>query len=189
MKKFIQESWLVLMMGIIFAVLLACTQTSLSGRIAENQVRALNEAIGEVVPAADRVEALEIDGNQVFRCFDAENKLSGWAVEASGMGFVDNIRLVVGLSPTLDRIVGLKVIENVETPGLGNKITEPAWVGQYRDLSTDKPLEVIKGKASTENNEIAAITGATWSSRYVTDIVNDVLTRIRPQLVEKGSAD
>ena len=45
MKKFIDESWLVLLMGICFAILLAFTQTSLQGRIDENRVRALNEAI------------------------------------------------------------------------------------------------------------------------------------------------
>jgi hypothetical protein len=45
MKKFIDESWLVLTMGIVFACLLAGTHTGLNSTIMANQTAALNEAI------------------------------------------------------------------------------------------------------------------------------------------------
>lgn len=181
MKKFIEESWLVLVMGVVFALLLAGTQTTLSERIRENQQRALNEAITDVVPNTKNTEPLEIDGNRVFKCLDENKKLIGWAVQASGTGFVDKITLVVGLTPPADKITGLKVIENLETPGLGNKIVGP-WADQYKGLSTDADITVKKGRAEQDKNQIDAITGATWSSRYVTDIVNDCSQRIRPKL-------
>lgn len=183
MKKFIDESWLVLLMGVVFACLLATTQTSLSARIAENRLRALNEAIGEVVSDVETTEALEVEGNQVYKCLDADGKLSGWAVKASGTGFVDKITVVVGLSPDGASITGLKVIENIETPGLGNKIEGP-WADQYANLDAARNITVKKGGADATANEVDAITGATWSSRYVTDIVNDVIERIRPKLAE-----
>jgi len=183
-KKFVEESWLVLVMGVIFACLLAGTQTSLSARIAENQQRVLLQAIGEVVPGVETTEEFKIESNQVFKCLDKNGELVGWAVDASGGGFVDKIRLVVGIRADGREITGLKVIENLETPGLGNKIEGP-WAEQYTGISTDLSLTVIKGDADPARGEISAITGATWSSRYVTDIVNDVLTRIRPKLAEQ----
>ena len=98
MKKFIEESWLVLAMGVVFALLLAGAQTTLSERIRENRQKALSEAIAHVVPNTVNTEALEIDGNQVFKCLDKGKHLIGWAVQASGTGFVDKITLVVGLT-------------------------------------------------------------------------------------------
>ena len=181
MKKFIEESWLVLVMGVVFALLLAGTQTTLSERIRENQKRALSEAIADVVPNTADTEELEIDGNRLFKCLDKDKNLIGWAVQASGTGFVDKITLVVGLTLAADEITGLKVIENLETPGLGNKIVGP-WADRYKGLSTDADITVRKGRADHDKNQIDAITGATWSSRYVTDIVNDCVQRIRPEL-------
>ena len=185
MKKFIDESWLVLSLGVVFALLLAGTQSSLQARIKENQVRALNEAIAEVVSGTTKTEPLEIDGNDVYKCVNDAGEMIGWVVDASGMGFIDKIRMVIGLPPACDTILGVKVIENVETPGLGNKIVEESWAGQYAGLDATEEVKLLKSGADKDNNEIDAITGATWSSKYVTDIVNDVMTRIRPKLLEQ----
>lgn len=184
MKKFINESWLVLVLGLVFASLLAGAQTTLSERIKENQERALAEAIGEVVPGATKTEAVPIEGydRQVLRCLGDGGQLVGWAVDAVGVGFADRIRLVVGLSPDAAKISGLKVIDNVETPGLGNKIAENAWAGQYKGLDAVREIAVRKGAAAADRNEIQAITGATISSKAVTRIVMEAINRVRPKL-------
>ena len=181
MKKFVEESWLVLVMGIVFALLLAGTQTTLSERIRENQQKALNEAIAEVVPGLASTKEREVEGHRVFKCLDADKNLKGWAVQASGPGFVDKITLVVGLTPEVDTITGIKVIEDLETPGLGHKITGD-WADQYKNRSAKQEITVKKSGADAGQNQIDAITGATWSSRYVTDIVNDAIKRIGPKL-------
>lgn len=185
MKKFIDESWLVLLMGICFAILLAFTQTSLQGRIDENRARALNDAIAQVVSDVETKEELTIDGNTVYKCLGADGNLVGWAVDASGTGFIDKIRVVVGLSPDGDTITGIKTIEHLETPGLGNKIdTGYPFPEQFTGKNATTQFEVVKHPPSRDN-DIQAITGATYSSAYVTDIVNDVITRIRPRLAEQ----
>jgi len=186
-KKFIDESWLVLVLGVVFALLLAGTQSSLEAKIKENQERALNEAIAKVVPGTATTEKLEIDGNDVYKCLNKAGELTGWAVDASGVGFIDKIQLVVGLPPKCNKILGIEVINDNETPGLGNKIrsSQSPWAEQFAGMSVASEIKVLKGGANSENNEIDAITGATWSSTYVTDIVNDVAARIRPKLLER----
>jgi len=186
-NKFVNESWLVLTLGVVFAALLAGAQTSLSARIVVNRTRALNEAVAQVVPDTQKIEALAVAGydRDVFRCLDADGKLAGWAIDAVGMGFADKIRLVVGLSPDTTRIVGLKVIENVETPGLGNKISEDDWAGQYRNLDAGRPVVVHKRPPTAGANEVQAVTGATISSKAVTTIVNEALARVRPALQQQ----
>ncbi|MFQ5806520.1 MAG: FMN-binding protein [Phycisphaerae bacterium] len=184
MTKFISQSWLVMVMGIVFASLLAEAQISLSSRIKENQVRALNEAIRAVVPGTRTTETIQIEGHDrgVYKCLDDDGQLVGWALDAIGTGFVDKIRLVAGLDPAGEKITGIKVIDNVETPGLGNKIEDPDWAGQYKGLDATRAIKVQKRRPIAGENEIQAITGATWSSRYVTDIVNEIIAKIGPEL-------
>ncbi len=206
MQKFLRESWLVLVMGASFALLLGGTQLLTGAQIQENKRAALNEAFQAVVPVMQKSDAaavvppapaLDVVGipggvgaREVYVCYDAETDATlGFAVDASGGGFVDNIRLVVGLSPDLSQISGIRVIEQIETPGLGNKIeTDPDWYGQYTGMDAGVAIETLKAGADNEQNQINAITGATWSSRYVSDIVNDVLAKVRPEL-ERLSAN
>jgi len=86
------------------------------------------------------------------------------------------LRLVVGLAPDGSEIFGIKVVEHLETPGLGNKIESP-WADQFKGKAATAKLKVEK-RPPAAANEIQAITGATWSSRYVTDIVNDVIKKM-----------
>ena len=187
MKKFIDESWLVLVLGAVFAVMLAGAQTTLSPKIKVNVDRALNQAIAEIVPGTTKSEALKIEGydRDVYKCLGADGKTTGWAVDAIGVGFADKIHLVFGLTPDGMQVTGLKVIENVETPGLGNKIAaegEDAFAAQYKGLKAATPVVLTKKKRNIENNEIQAITGATISSTAVTKIVNDALVRVQSKL-------
>jgi electron transport complex protein RnfG len=82
-----------------------------------------------------------------------------------------------------DTISGLFILDQKETPGLGNKIIETGWRGQFIDKPADSALSVTKLGAATPL-EIDAITGATISSDAVVQIVNMVLADVRPSLKE-----
>jgi len=185
-QKFIEESWLILVMGAVFAVLLAGVQTSLAPTITVNQAKALSEAIREVVSGTDRSEEVKIEGydRKVYRCLGPDGNLVGFAIDAQGIGFADKIHLVVGVTVDAGKITGLKVIENVETPGLGNKIADAEWAGQYRDLDPGREIVVQKRPPKPGENEVQAITGATISSKAVTKIANEALRKVRPELVK-----
>ena len=182
MKKFVEESWLVLVMGIGFALLLAGTQAALQGRIHENQREATRQAIAEVLPGVATTEQREVEGYQVYEGFDDQGRLLGWVIEGSGTGFVDRITLVVGLDVDKTRITGVKVTSNVETPGLGNKIEDAAWIGQFEGLDAERRVDITMAAPDRDDNEVQAITGATLSSVYTADIVNAILDTVRPKL-------
>jgi electron transport complex protein RnfG len=63
----------------------------------------------------------------------------------------------------------LAVYQNSETPGIGNKVNERDFLENFIGRSGE--LRVVRGTARNDN-EIAAITGATRSVRGVTDAVN-----------------
>ncbi len=184
MSKFIRESWLVVVMGLGFGTMLAGAQMTLSPQIEANKKAEVDRAVAEVVPDTIETETVEIDGfdGEVFKCLGTNGKHVGWALKGRGGGFIDKITLVTGLNPEATEIIGIKVTEHTETPGLGTKIEDPAWTGQYVGLDATKPLAVVKRDRVEADNEIKAITGATWSSKHVTDIVNMLMDEVRPEL-------
>lgn len=194
MRKFVAESWMILLLGVVFAILLAGAQTTLQPTIRVNQQKALNDAIGMVVPGTARTEKVSVAGydREVFKCIGADGQSVGWAIDAAGMGFADQIRAVVGLSPDAEKITGLKVIENVETPGLGNKIAaEPesesdhVWADQFREMNAASEMKVVKRPPSPGQNEVQAVTGATISSNAVTELAGKAIQRVRAELKKR----
>ena len=184
MKKFLNESWLVLTLGVVFALLLAGAQVKMMPTIEANQAAELKTAIANVVEGTAKAELVTIEGvaEEVFKCTDEQGEHVGWAVKAVGSGFIDRITLVAGLSTDGETLLAIKVIQHSETPGLGNKIEVGYdYPTQYENKLADKPFKVIKGDPKSDY-EIEAITGATYSSDYVCDIVNDIIKRIRPKL-------
>jgi electron transport complex protein RnfG len=172
-NSFIGQGWLVLALALGFGGALAGVEAALSGRIAQNKLNETLSQIPALVPGAKTGQQTAIEGKTVFRAVDGAGKLVGWVVPARGQGFADRIELLIGLDTKAETIKGLYVLAQKETPGLGNKITEDDWRGQFADKPTAKPLAVTK--AQPQAGEIRAITGATISSESVCTIVNDTI--------------
>jgi electron transport complex protein RnfG len=106
----------------------------------------------------------------------------GYAIIAAAPGFADVITLIYGYDAVGDRVIGMKVLENKETPGLGDRIVkDSAFVAEFSGVGT--PLKGVKRGAGTgAKNEVDLITGATISSRTVIAIVNKSLGQMKPML-------
>ena len=189
-----------LLLAIGFGAALAFVQDRLSDVIADNK---LNETLAQVPKlvwgekatayAADTRTPVGITpgtvsvtkGNKtsVYPLYrvDRGDALAGWVVRTGGQGYADRIEALIGLDPGGETITGLFILEQKETPGLGNKISSAVWRGQFTGKSTRAPLVVKKGVPATPNT-IDAITGATISSRSVTDMVNQAVGDIRDRL-------
>ena len=196
------QAWLVLLLAVSFGVSLAGVQVVLGPIIEANKINETLEKVPELVLGSDlatRLDAqnqrLEITAHQVaaaradrdktYSVYEAryQGELRGWVVKARGQGYADTIELLVGLSPGLDSISGLFVLDQKETPGLGNKIITADWRGQFIGLSTKHDLVVVKTGAA-QPGEIDAVTGATISSRSVAAMINAAIGDLRKPLAE-----
>ena len=170
-------------------------------RIQANQRAALERAVFDVLPGTQRLERLAWDGTRlaagvagqgaleesVFAGYGADDALVGYAVPSSGPGFQDTIKLIYGLDPSGQRVLGMKVLESRETPGLGDKIyKDPKFVAEFRDLTVEPLIELIKGHGPSPN-QVDAITGATISSRAVVKILNQTNAIWRPRIAALGA--
>ena len=104
---------------------------------------------------------------EVFEAFDG-TKAIGYVFGAYPKGYGGEIKVTVGV--VNNKISGVKIGDNKETPGLGTKAADESFVGQYKNADISKTFKVIKTAPKNEN-EIEAISGATISSKAVTKAV------------------
>ena len=187
--SYLGQAWLVLVLAACFGGALAGVEIALRDRIAQNKLEETLGQIPKLVPGAEGGEPMEIDGYTVFAARSANGRHVGWVVKATGLGFADRIELLIGLDREAGKITGLWVLEQKETPNLGSRITEDAFRAPFAGgkLSADGDVSATTETPGAEN-EIAAISGATISSRSVCAIVNRALRTLQGTLAEKARA-
>jgi electron transport complex protein RnfG len=101
--------------------------------------------------------------NDVYTVF-ADETIAGYAYLAQGKGYGGYIDILVGLEDETT-LRGISIIKHSESPGLGARITEDEYRGQYIGLDVDE------AELEYDGGQIDAITGATISSKAVADAV------------------
>lgn len=112
---------------------------------------------------------------KVYVGYDPNGQPRGVAMEAAEPGFQDVITLLFGYDPSTRNVIGMKVLNSNETPGLGARITnDSVFIKQFDDVAT--PLVGVKeGQGKGKKDEVVMITGSTISSRAVIKIIDDKL--------------
>jgi electron transport complex protein RnfG len=96
-----------------------------------------------------------------------DNIIVGYAINTNTKkGFSGNISLMAGFKPD-GTIINITVLEQKETPGLGNKMAEPLFKNQFNDKNPSQ----YKLKVKKDGGPVDAITAATISSRAFCDAV------------------
>lgn len=176
--KSLMDAWLVIVLAVVFGVLLAGVHGKLAPIIETNRANDVLKQVPALVPGSVRAEVAQIDGRDVYRGFDANGQPVGWAIPESGQGFADRILTLVGLDEEGQKITGLYIVQQSETPGLGDRIRGEEFRNRFRGRSTAKPLVVVKRPAESDE-QIEGVTGATVSSLSVVQIVNQATGRFR----------
>lgn len=153
-------------------LVLAVTYEVTKPKIEEQFASEEKESLEIIMPGTDNFVEKSVDGIEYFEAHKG-NALIGYCVRVTGNGYGGYIRMLVGVEPN-GIIKGVEVIEQYETPGLGAKIDEtkpgekdPWFLRQFKG----KQVSTLAVKKN-----IDAITGATISSKAVTDAVRDSIT-------------
>lgn len=150
--------------------------------IEEQRLKSLKEAIFTVLPRARDYKAEEGKGMIVYKGFDKEGNPVGIALEVEGAGFQGKVRLMVGLDNRLEKLLGMEILDSLETPGLGGKIIDPEFKDQFRGLAVKPRIAYIKHRhpdAPKKPGEVDSITGATISTAAVVDMINEGIAGVR----------
>jgi RnfABCDGE-type electron transport complex G subunit len=161
------------LLALTCAFLLAFTYQITQGTIKSNQRHYEERVLREMVNGAEVEKS--ISGYNVFR---NETQIGTIEPFMTRRGYNGEIGLLIALtlkSLTQDRkIISVRVTHHEETPGIGDKI-EPdvsSWIHQFAGksaLDTDWTL--------SPKGDVDAISGATITSRAVTNAIAEVLSK------------
>ena len=204
MKKikdfYLVQAWLILIVAVFFGAALASIQIVLGQKIEQNKVNEIKQRVPELVLSTTELEKLNAQGASLdvefttitvkknnkaksyntYKAKNVDGSTIGYVVKAGGQGYADKIELLFGLDKNAEKINAIYILDQKETPGLGNKIVTDKWRNQFKNKPT-KTLEVVKTGAKNIN-EIDAITGATISSRSVCNIINSAIKDLKEPL-------
>lgn len=105
-----------------------------------------------------------------------DGKNAGVLIQAKSRGYGGNVPVLVAFDLT-GKITNLKILSNDETPGLGKKVEDKSFFGQFIGKMTDKPFTIKADE--TDKTRIDAIAGATISSRAVNEAMNQASSAFR----------
>ncbi len=134
--------------------------------IAENEDAAKKEAMLQVMPSAESFYDIS---ETISKASDGAGNHIGYTVKVTPSGYGGEISMIVGVNPDFT-ISGVQILSLSETPGLGAKAQDEAFLSQFKGKGSDMALK----------KDISAISGATITS---TAVVSGVKEAIR--LVEK----
>ena len=172
--------------AILFAIVFVCTfvlvlcNNITAPIIAQNNAKAEEEAKIAVLPNAEAFEEIkDFTHPGITAAFEGKDKSGNFAGYCFKVSTKDNtskafggeIQMIVGIDKELN-ISGVKIITMAETPGLGAKASEEAFTDQYKGKADE--ISVTKSGNAGEG-EINAISGATITSKAVTEGVNNAL--------------
>lgn len=130
------------------------------------------------------VKALEVKGKDLYVGYEADGKtIRGYAFPVGGQGFWGPIHGMVAVDGRASKILGIAFHRHSETPGLGARMTEDWFTGQFVGLPLypiegDKKIFYLRSSGMKKGpNDLDAITGATGTSRSVETFVNQDLNR------------
>lgn len=186
MNKATQMLLVLTSIGILAGGLLAMVSEWANPLIAANQKAATEAAIFRVQPEGKNYEPIQNAGFEVYKVMDEENSGIGYALVYEGNGFSGKIRMIAGLSEDLEKISAIEILDQIETPGLGTKITEEPFTNQFIQLETSPNVAWVKGVEPSKPNEIQTITGATISAKAVVSILNVGIDKLKKLRADGG---
>ena len=196
--------------GVFCALVIVIVFQSTAERIRDNQERFLAAAVSEVLPLTKSTIAVDLgeDGHLVttseslalpiFLSYDDGDQLLGAVLAAEGMGYQDNIRVLYSYSFEQEAIVGFKILDSKETPGLGDRVeVEPHFIANFEALDVrlndngdglNNPIVTVKQGEKTSPWQIDGITGATITSEAIGNLLNDSANAWIPVLKRDATA-
>ena len=182
-KDIIYPTFLLVAICLVMSAALVGTNSLTEAKIAELNAKTMEEAKKEVLPDADSFEDIEVtqelldaagvtEDISLVSAYKAAND-AGYVLSTSSKGYGGQVGVMTGISSD-GQLAGVKVVSQNETPGLGQKALSNDFTDQYKMAIPEGGLEVTKTGKSADN-QIEAISGATITSRSVTNSVNDAI--------------
>ncbi len=168
--------------GLILAVVYART----SPIMFKNAVIEKEAALKKLMPDADKIEkigdwSIHEKHSEYFVAKKGDN-IIGYIIQSFGKGYSSYINTLIAVDKDF-RVQRINVLGHAETPGLGDEIETDSFKNQFKN----KDVEHLKVLKTDTTEYIQAISGATISSRAVTeDAVRNGVDFLKKAIKNRG---
>ena len=173
MKEMLRYGFILGLICLVASGLLAGVNSLTKARILAQAKTEEESAFLKVLPNAKNFEPVKSDNDILYyQALDKDAKLIGVAFKVSAKGYSSTIETLVGMTKE-GIITAIEILSQNETPGLGSRVAEPSFTGQF----ANKDMQSL--------DQVAAITGATISSTAVIESVKKKAEEIKGLINEK----
>ena len=179
-KQRLKQGLILLLIIVVAALLLAWVYSLTANTIALHTEQQRQATMESVMPGANVFSEMYCEDPTIDRISGAYDGtvFLGYCVEVTPHGFGGDIHLMVGVNAN-GSVTGVSILDHRETTRLGANADAPAFLNQY--IGKSGSITVNKG-----TNSVQAVTGATITSKAVTQGVNTALTAVLNYDVEGG---
>jgi len=199
MKNIIKPALILLVICVVSSTILSVLYSKTKPIIEQNNKENIENARKAVLPEAAKDNFVAVDAKNVeedekgfdkdsiiyYRGYNDKGKLVGFTFQTAGQGYSSStpVTTMVGINLEL-KIEKIKVIKQQETPGLGANCANPDFAQKF----VSKDPEIIK--VDKDGGDIQSITGATITTRAVTNSIRNKFDKIKDDLkmnLDKGA--
>ena len=188
-KSMIKNALILFAITLVAGVLLGLVYQVTKDPIAYQEKLAQDKANQSVFAAAATFEDVALDDaaaaevasgfagvtiESVKEAKDSSGNGLGYVIQVKSKGYGDFITYTVGITNDAN-VNGISIIKIAETPGLGMN-AEKVIVPQFVDRAATAFSVVKSGQLTDANTQIEAISGATITSKAVTNGVNGAIS-------------
>ena len=172
---------------ILFLIILstACTMMLSGAQLAYDRAAAMfNVRLYGVILDMFEIEVPEDTTEQVFMenfetttvgstiYYTSKIKEPGTVVfKSEGSGLWSRIEVLLAVTADREKLFGMRVLSQAETPGLGGRISEMEFQESFSGVEIRPQLEIVK--FASQPNEVDAITGASRTASSLEKIINN----------------
>lgn len=182
MREIRRFSGILFLVTVVAAGALSAVNSVTKPRIEHQRHLKTLAALSLVLPgvSGEQIEPVTKEGQVLYYVGRTEDRrVLGYAVLGKAKGYAGDVETLVGVDTTFT-IVGIRVLAQRETPGLGTKISEthggetvPYFQAQFVGRTAEQC------KVDKDGGSIVSITGATISSRAVATGVAAAIDSLR----------
>jgi Na+-translocating ferredoxin:NAD+ oxidoreductase RnfG subunit len=171
---------------IVFVLILGAVWTSLLVMV-DKKTAPIIKAYKEEMVRKSVLETLDIscEGRDVAEVFEQnvekvkigektifKSKAGRIVFEIEGSGVQGPISGVLALEKDLTTVKGIKIVDNVETPGLGDRVFEKETLDRFKEKRFDPKLLIVGEGKAKKVYEVDGITSATLTCKAFQKILN-----------------
>ena len=173
-KKTFLPAVILALICLVCALALAVTNRATEQKIAESARAQYLASAASVMPEGTALTEIDVEGVEGFFGKDENGHIVGYVIKTASRGYGGDVSCVVGFDAE-GRIIGLSVAAPDETPGLGSRVADSAFSDGF----------LGKSQAPVLGSDVDAVTGATYSSRAVTEAVAEAFAQL--EILMKGA--